>query len=49
MAHVPKEVLAKNFGLGSDLAAFDHIPESELYIFPCMLGFLLSLLAGLHN
>ena len=39
MAHVPKEVLAKNFGLGGNLAAFDHIPETELYIFPCVLFF----------
>ncbi|KAG6919838.1 hypothetical protein DXG01_000343 [Tephrocybe rancida] len=33
LAHVPKSVLAKNFGV-SDLTAFDHIPEKELYIFP---------------
>ncbi|KAG6849771.1 hypothetical protein H0H93_005287 [Arthromyces matolae] len=33
LAHVPKSVLAKNFGL-SDLKLFDHIPEKELYIFP---------------
>ncbi|KAF9467804.1 putative oxalate decarboxylase/oxidase [Collybia nuda] len=33
LAHVPKEVLAKNFGI-KDLHAFDHIPEKELYIFP---------------
>lgn len=34
LAHVPKSVLAKNFGLDNDLQAFDHIPASELYIFP---------------
>ncbi|KAF8908179.1 RmlC-like cupin domain-containing protein [Gymnopilus junonius] len=34
LAHVPKSVVAKNFGLGSDLKSFDHIPEDELYIFP---------------
>ncbi|KAG6861387.1 hypothetical protein C0995_000793 [Termitomyces sp. Mi166 len=33
LAHVPKNVLAKNFGV-TDLTAFDHIPEKELYIFP---------------
>ncbi|PSR74315.1 hypothetical protein PHLCEN_2v9932 [Hermanssonia centrifuga] len=32
MAHVPKEVLAKNFQ--ADISAFDHIPGQELYIFP---------------
>ncbi|THH26987.1 hypothetical protein EUX98_g7192 [Antrodiella citrinella] len=32
LAHVPKEVLAKNFEV--DISAFDHIPASELYIFP---------------
>lgn len=31
-AHVPKEVLAKNFQV--DTSAFDHIPSKELYIFP---------------
>ncbi|KAI5122010.1 hypothetical protein M0805_001842 [Coniferiporia weirii] len=31
-AHIPKEVLAKNFQL--DASAFDHIPSRELYIFP---------------
>jgi hypothetical protein len=36
LAHVPKGVLAKNFGI-QDLHAFDHIPEKELYIFPCEL------------
>ncbi|KIP11064.1 hypothetical protein PHLGIDRAFT_21943 [Phlebiopsis gigantea 11061_1 CR5-6] len=30
--HVPKEVLAKNFGV--DMSAFDKIPGKELYIFP---------------
>ncbi|RDB29945.1 Oxalate decarboxylase OxdC [Hypsizygus marmoreus] len=33
LAHVPKGVLAKNFGI-KDLTVFDHIPEKELYIFP---------------
>ncbi|KAG6865948.1 hypothetical protein C0991_010203 [Blastosporella zonata] len=33
LAHVPKSVLAKNFGV-ADLSLFDHIPEKELYIFP---------------
>lgn len=33
LAHVPKAVLAKNFGI-KNLHAFDHIPEKELYIFP---------------
>ncbi|PSR75577.1 hypothetical protein PHLCEN_2v9057 [Hermanssonia centrifuga] len=32
LAHVPKEVLAKNFQ--TDIAAFNHIPSQELYIFP---------------
>ena len=32
LAHVPKEVLAKNFH--TDIAAFDRIPSRELYIFP---------------
>ncbi|GJE36292.1 oxalate decarboxylase family bicupin [Methylobacterium persicinum] len=32
MAHTPREVLAKNFGLPEN--AFDGIPEKELYIFP---------------
>ena len=31
-AHIPKEVLAKNFGV--NMSAFDNIPGSELYIFP---------------
>ncbi|THH01479.1 hypothetical protein EW026_g1259 [Hermanssonia centrifuga] len=31
-AHIPKEVLAKNFQV--DMSAFDNIPGSELYIFP---------------
>jgi len=31
-AHIPKEVLAKNFQV--DTSAFDHIPSKELYIFP---------------
>ncbi|KAL1949387.1 hypothetical protein VTO73DRAFT_8268 [Trametes versicolor] len=32
LAHVPKEVLAKNFHVGQ--SAFDHIPSEQLYIFP---------------
>lgn len=32
LAHVPKEVLAKNFQV--NITAFDHIPSKELYIFP---------------
>ncbi|KDR70226.1 hypothetical protein GALMADRAFT_76394 [Galerina marginata CBS 339.88] len=36
LAHVPKSVIAKNFGLDGDLQAFDHIPEHELYIFPSL-------------
>ncbi|TDL25576.1 oxalate decarboxylase [Rickenella mellea] len=32
MAHVPKEVLAKNFQI--NVTAFDHIPAKELFIFP---------------
>ncbi|CAL1699617.1 unnamed protein product [Somion occarium] len=32
LAHVPKEVIAKNFQ--TNKAAFDHIPGRELYIFP---------------
>ena len=32
LAHTPKDVLAKNFGLPE--SAFAHIPEKELYIFP---------------
>lgn len=32
LAHVPKEVIAKNFQM--DISAFDHIPDKELYIFP---------------
>ncbi|EIW78587.1 Bicupin oxalate decarboxylase oxidase [Coniophora puteana RWD-64-598 SS2] len=32
LAHVPKEVIAKNFQV--DISAFDHIPAEELYIFP---------------
>ncbi|KAF8628828.1 hypothetical protein AX17_005889 [Amanita inopinata Kibby_2008] len=34
LAHVPKEVIAKNFGMVGQLEAFSHIPERELYIFP---------------
>ncbi|KAF8218869.1 putative oxalate decarboxylase/oxidase, partial [Tricholoma matsutake] len=33
LAHVPKMVLARNFGV-QNLSLFDHIPETELYIFP---------------
>jgi hypothetical protein len=32
LAHVPKEVLAKNFQV--NITSFDHIPSRELYIFP---------------
>lgn len=32
LAHTPKEVLAKNFGVSEN--AFANIPKSELYIFP---------------
>ncbi|CAE6417481.1 unnamed protein product [Rhizoctonia solani] len=32
MAHVPKEVLAKNFQVNA--SAFDHIPSRELYMIP---------------
>ncbi|EMD31304.1 hypothetical protein CERSUDRAFT_163165 [Gelatoporia subvermispora B] len=32
MAHVPKEVIAKNFG--TTISAFDNIPGQQLYIFP---------------
>ena len=32
LAHVPKEVLAKNFKV--NMSAFDHIPSRQLYIFP---------------
>ena len=32
MAHIPKEVIAKNFQ--TTIAAWDHIPDQELYIFP---------------
>ncbi|KAI0714604.1 oxalate decarboxylase [Earliella scabrosa] len=32
LAHVPKEVLAKNFK--TDISAFDRVPSEELYIFP---------------
>ncbi|KAG2156745.1 putative oxalate decarboxylase/oxidase [Suillus bovinus] len=32
LAHVPKEVIAKNFQV--NISAFDEIPATELYIFP---------------
>jgi hypothetical protein len=32
LAHVPREVIAKNFQM--DITNFDHIPSEELYIFP---------------
>lgn len=32
LAHTPKEVLAKNFGVSE--RAFAHIPQEQLYIFP---------------
>lgn len=35
LAHVPKHVLAKSFGLEDDLQALEHIPDEELYIFDC--------------
>ena len=35
LAHTPKEVLAKNFGVPE--SAFAHIPQHELYIFPTQL------------
>ncbi|KAF8815967.1 RmlC-like cupin [Phlegmacium glaucopus] len=34
LAHVPKSVLAKNFGMDGNLQAFDYIPQTELYKFP---------------
>lgn len=44
MAHLPKEVLAKNFQ--TDESAFAQIPGSELYIFPGrMLNSLFSIVA----
>ncbi|KAF8178915.1 RmlC-like cupin domain-containing protein [Pholiota molesta] len=36
LAHVPKSVVAKNFGMPDNLEAFDHIPAHELYIFPSL-------------
>ncbi|KAF9532687.1 oxalate decarboxylase [Crepidotus variabilis] len=35
LAHVPAEVLAKNFQ--TDISAFAHIPDEELFIFPAPL------------
>ena len=35
LAHTPKEILAKNFGVTED--AFANIPKKELYIFPSTL------------
>ncbi|KAF9262444.1 oxalate oxidase [Marasmius fiardii PR-910] len=32
LAHIPAEVIQKNFGVNKD--AFSHIPEEELFIFP---------------
>lgn len=32
LAHVPKEVIAKNFQM--DISAFDELPKHELYLFP---------------
>jgi oxalate decarboxylase len=40
LAHTPKEILAKNFGVPQ--SAFDKIPKEELYIFPTQLPGLLS-------
>ncbi|KIM43551.1 hypothetical protein M413DRAFT_68938 [Hebeloma cylindrosporum] len=34
LAHLPKSVVAKNFGMDGNLKAFEHIPENQLYIFP---------------
>ncbi|KIJ06555.1 hypothetical protein PAXINDRAFT_103315 [Paxillus involutus ATCC 200175] len=34
LAHVPKEVIAKNFQ--TDISAFNDIPSEELYIFPAI-------------
>ncbi|KIK98029.1 hypothetical protein PAXRUDRAFT_135041 [Paxillus rubicundulus Ve08.2h10] len=34
LAHVPKEVIAKNFQ--TDISAFNNIPSKELYIFPAI-------------
>ncbi|PSR76530.1 hypothetical protein PHLCEN_2v8433 [Hermanssonia centrifuga] len=36
-AHIPKEVLAKNFQV--DISAFDNIPSTDLYIFPSSTSF----------
>ena len=36
LAHVPKEVLAKNFQM--DISAFNQIPSCELYIFPARMS-----------
>lgn len=33
LSHIPKDVLAKNFGTGTDISPFDNIPTKELYIF----------------
>jgi oxalate decarboxylase len=35
VAHTPRNVLAKNFGLDKDALA--HLPKEELYIFPAKL------------
>ncbi|MER2269084.1 oxalate decarboxylase family bicupin [Methylobacterium oxalidis] len=35
LAHTPKDVLAKNFGVPE--SALDHLPKEELYIFPAPL------------
>lgn len=32
LAHVPKEVIAKNFQ--TSVSAFDRVPNQQLYIFP---------------
>ncbi|KAG9316071.1 RmlC-like cupin domain-containing protein [Chiua virens] len=34
MAHIPKEVIAKNFQ--TSISAFNNIPDRELYIFPAL-------------
>lgn len=36
LAHVPKEVIAKNFQ--TDVSAFNNIPTGERYIFPARMS-----------
>ena len=47
LAHVPKEVLAKNFQVS--ISSFDHIPSRELYIFPAREFLVLPLPCGVGN